>query len=95
MTSVSEEPSSSGSVTVVEEPSQSQTLVLKLKKPKSQKKVEWDSNAVDNEHMGKKKSKCCCIYHKQRGFGESDSESDTSDKELDHCHGNAYEPSDK
>ena len=37
----------------------------------------------------------CCIYHKQRGFGESDSESDTSDKELDHCHGNAYEPSDK
>ena len=33
-------------------------MVLKLRKPKPKKKVEWDSSAVDNENMGKKKSKC-------------------------------------
>ena len=34
---------------------------------------------VDNEHLGRKKSKCCCIYVKPRAFDESDSE-DESDK---------------
>ena len=32
--------------------------MLKLHKPKSDKKVQWDEAVVDNEHMGKKKSKC-------------------------------------
>lgn len=35
-----------------------QTLVLRLQKPKNDKKVQWDEAVVDNEHMGKKKSKC-------------------------------------
>lgn len=40
---------------------------------------------VDNEHMDKKKSKICCIFHPQREFGESsdeslDSSSDSSDE---------------
>ena len=35
-----------------------QTLVLKLHKPKNEKKVQWDEAVVDNEHMNKKKSKC-------------------------------------
>ena len=35
-----------------------ETLVLKLHKPKSSKKVQWDEAVVDNEHLGKKKSKC-------------------------------------
>lgn len=38
--------------------------------------VTWDSEVVDNEHMKKRKSKKCCIFHKQRPFYESDSESD-------------------
>lgn len=37
-----------------------QTLVLRLHKPKTDKKVQWDEAVVDNEHMGKKKSKCEC-----------------------------------
>jgi hypothetical protein len=38
----------------------------------------------------------CCIYHKPRKFGESDSESDgDSDNEAHHCMGNAYEPDSK
>ncbi|KAJ1866965.1 Type 1 phosphatases regulator ypi1 [Coemansia sp. RSA 989] len=36
-------------------------------------RVQWTSDTVDNEHMGKKKSKVCCIYHRQRRFDESDS----------------------
>ncbi|KAI8343583.1 phosphatase inhibitor-domain-containing protein [Chlamydoabsidia padenii] len=43
--------------------------------------VRWDDDVVDNEHMGKKKSKICCIYHKPRQVGESsdsDSSSDSS-----------------
>ncbi len=39
--------------------------------------VRWSQDVVDNEHMNKKKSKKCCIYHKPRVFGEwSDTDSD-------------------
>lgn len=34
--------------------------------------------------MGKKKSKCCCIYVKSKEFGESSSE---SEDECENCHG--------
>ncbi|XP_068732158.1 E3 ubiquitin-protein ligase PPP1R11-like [Montipora capricornis] len=83
--------STSGTVTVTEEanatPTQ-QRMVLKLKKPKTEKKVQWDESAVDNEFMGKKTSKCCCIYSKPKIFGESSSDSDSDDD--DGCHHNAY-----
>ncbi|XP_043259017.1 E3 ubiquitin-protein ligase PPP1R11 [Colletes gigas] len=61
------------------------TVRLRLRKPKSNKKVQWTQGTVDNEHMNKKKSKCCCIYEKPRTFGESSSED--SDDECEHCHG--------
>ena len=36
---------------------------------------------VNNEGMGRKSSKRCCIFHKQRAFGESSTDSDyDSDK---------------
>lgn len=59
---------------------------MKLKKPKPDRKVQWSTETVDNEHMNKKKSKCCCIYEKPRKFGESSSEED-SDDECEHCKG--------
>lgn len=31
---------------------------------------------ADNEGMGRKSSKRCCIFHKQRAFGESSTDSD-------------------
>ena len=34
---------------------------------------------VDNEHLNRKKSKCCCIYVKPKVFGESDTESDSDE----------------
>uniref|UniRef100_A0A1B0DFA1 E3 ubiquitin-protein ligase PPP1R11 n=1 Tax=Phlebotomus papatasi TaxID=29031 RepID=A0A1B0DFA1_PHLPP len=59
-------------------------LRLRLHKPKSDKKVSWGSETVDNEGMGKKKSKCCCVYHKPLSFGESSSE---DEDECEHCYG--------
>eukprot|EP00013_Stygamoeba_regulata_P013888 CAMPEP_0177667248 /NCGR_PEP_ID=MMETSP0447-20121125/22017_1 /TAXON_ID=0 /ORGANISM="Stygamoeba regulata, Strain BSH-02190019" /LENGTH=151 /DNA_ID=CAMNT_0019173457 /DNA_START=121 /DNA_END=576 /DNA_ORIENTATION=- len=51
-------------------PSQTQ----RRKKTKAQ--VHWTNDVVDNEHLGRKSSKVCCIYHKPRRFDESSSESD-------------------
>lgn len=43
-------------------------------------RVTWDEAVVDNEHMNKKKSKSCCIFHKKKSFGDwSDSDSDEDD----------------
>ncbi|KAI9310369.1 phosphatase inhibitor-domain-containing protein [Dichotomocladium elegans] len=36
--------------------------------------IQWDDSVVDNEHLNKKKSKICCIYHKPRAVGESSDE---------------------
>lgn len=36
---------------------------------------------IDNEGMGKKSSKRCCIFHKQRAYDESST--DTSDYDSD------------
>ncbi|OMJ13415.1 Type 1 phosphatases regulator YPI1 [Smittium culicis] len=53
-------------------------------------KVRWAEDTVDNEHMGKKKSKVCCIFKKQRNWDESD----TEDSDSSCCHSdepNEYE----
>ncbi|KAM3596205.1 uncharacterized protein V6R79_010333 [Siganus canaliculatus] len=57
-------------------PQEGRSLTIKLRKRKTEKKVEWSSDTVDNEHLGRRSSKCCCIYEKPRQFGESSSESD-------------------
>lgn len=68
----------------------SQVIHLKLKKPKnSHKQVSWDEHAIDNEHLNKKKSKCCCIYTKPkklRDHGEDES-SESDHDECDSCMG--------
>ncbi|KAL8446543.1 hypothetical protein Emed_004997 [Eimeria media] len=42
------------------------------------KQVSWEEGTLDNENLGKKSSKVCCIYHKPRAFAESSSESSSS-----------------
>lgn len=71
---------------ITQEQAQEETVVLRLHKPKTDKKVQWEEGVVDNEFMGKKKSKCCCIYSKPHKFGESDSESDSDGDDGDCCH---------
>lgn len=44
---------------------QAPVLRLQLAKPKNDKKVAWRSGTVDNENMGKKKSKCKFNYRSQ------------------------------
>ncbi|KAL3282764.1 hypothetical protein HHI36_005931 [Cryptolaemus montrouzieri] len=65
------------------------TVRLRLKKPSTDKKVQWSTETVDNEHMNKKKSKCCCIYTKPRSIDEenSSSSSDSDDEECELCKG--------
>jgi len=61
---------SSNSTTITQENSKEQdtnipTLKLHLKKGKG-KKIQWTEDTVDNEGLGKKKSKCCCQFRKSR-----------------------------
>ncbi|KAF9328206.1 Type 1 phosphatases regulator ypi1 [Podila minutissima] len=59
-----------------EEPTDPIVGVLELTgEPSTGRRVQWDEEVVDNEHMGKKKSKICCIFKKQKEFGESSDES--------------------
>ncbi|XP_004074216.1 E3 ubiquitin-protein ligase PPP1R11 [Oryzias latipes] len=61
------------------------SLTIKLRKRKTEKKVEWSSDTVDNEHLGRRSSKCCCIYEKPRQFGESSSESEGDEDDDEGC----------
>ncbi|KAL2160253.1 hypothetical protein VTH06DRAFT_1426 [Thermothelomyces fergusii] len=45
----------------------------------TRRSVQWRSDVVDNEGLGRKKSKVCCIYHRPRGLDESSDSSSSSD----------------
>lgn len=82
--------SSSSSTTLVLRPqvTDGQVVHLKLKKPKNNhKQVSWDAHTVDNEHLNKKKSKCCCIYEKPKKFGDPKDSDISDDDECDSCMG--------
>lgn len=55
----------------------SATLRLRAE-PEPRRRIQWAEDVIDNEGMGKKSSKVCCIYHKPHEPGDSDSESDSS-----------------
>lgn len=44
--------------------------------------ITWSEDVVDNEGMGRKSSKVCCIYHAPKGIDESSDES-SSDSSSD------------
>ena len=57
-----------------------QLLILTIPK----KKVTWHESVIDNEHMNKRKSNKCCIFHKAYNItgifhemNDSDSDSDS------------------
>uniref|UniRef100_A0A0K0D200 E3 ubiquitin-protein ligase PPP1R11 n=1 Tax=Angiostrongylus cantonensis TaxID=6313 RepID=A0A0K0D200_ANGCA len=49
-------------------------LVLRLSREPERPHVNWTTDTVDNENMGKKKSKCCCIYKKKKTCDDSECE---------------------
>lgn len=53
-----------------------ESVVLRLKR-RAKKKVSWKEGTVDNEGLGRKSSKKCCIFHKEVPFDE-----DCSDDEA-------------
>eukprot|EP00567_Pseudictyota_dubia_P004708 CAMPEP_0197446800 /NCGR_PEP_ID=MMETSP1175-20131217/11656_1 /TAXON_ID=1003142 /ORGANISM="Triceratium dubium, Strain CCMP147" /LENGTH=159 /DNA_ID=CAMNT_0042977963 /DNA_START=43 /DNA_END=522 /DNA_ORIENTATION=- len=57
---------------------QHEVLRLTLRPPQ---RVTWDENVEDNEGLGRKSSKRCCIFHKQRPFGESSTDSSDNDSD--------------
>ncbi|XP_051899921.1 E3 ubiquitin-protein ligase PPP1R11 [Pristis pectinata] len=65
---------------------ENRSITIRLRKRKTNKKVEWSSDTVDNEHLGRRSSKCCCIYEKPRAFGESSSESEDEDGGCGNAH---------
>uniref|UniRef100_A0A7S3P7B7 Type 1 phosphatases regulator n=1 Tax=Amphora coffeiformis TaxID=265554 RepID=A0A7S3P7B7_9STRA len=69
----------------VTETQQSQPEVLRLTL-RGRNNVQWDEAVVDNEGMGRKSSKRCCIFHKRRAFGESST--DSSEEEDKDGNGN-------
>lgn len=44
----------------------------------TQRRIQWTAETVDNEHLNRKKSKVCCIFHRARAVGESSSEEGSS-----------------
>ncbi|CAH0476330.1 unnamed protein product [Peronospora belbahrii] len=57
--------------------------------PRPRPHVTFEDSVVDNEHLGRKRSNKCCIFHKKREFGESSSESD-EDSDNSDCDGEQY-----
>jgi len=70
----------SATVTMTETEEQTEAEVLRLTLA-ARPTVRWDESVMDNEGMGRKSSKRCCIFHKQRSFGESST--DSSDYDSD------------
>ena len=72
----------STTVTITESPAEQQItediLTLTLRARPS---VTWDESVVNNEGLGRKSSKRCCIFHKQRPFGESSTDSSGCDSD--------------
>jgi len=85
----SSKPVSTGnpSTTVTEDTQEvnNETLRLKLKKDGEKKKIQWTEDTVDNEGLGKKKSKICCQYKKPRAHLD-----ESSDDESDDCSGHSH-----
>jgi hypothetical protein len=53
-------------------------LVLKLRARK--RRVRWAEGVEDNEDLCRKKSKCCCVFHRPRAFDESSSDDEEADE---------------
>ncbi|EFO94739.1 hypothetical protein CRE_11485 [Caenorhabditis remanei] len=64
-------------------------LVLRLRAPQpppSPPHVTWAADVVDNEHMGRLKSNCCCIYVPPRRWDDP-STWEPDEHETEHCRG--------
>jgi len=50
-------------------------ITVKLKAAR-RTRVRWADDVIDNEELCRKKSKCCCVYHRPRELDESSDDED-------------------
>ncbi|XP_077489478.1 E3 ubiquitin-protein ligase PPP1R11-like [Amblyomma americanum] len=90
-TATAAEVTASGSLTQQLNPDQQAPAEKPLKitkkgsKQKIRRTVSWTTDTVDNEHLNRKSSKCCCIYVKPTKFG--DDEPDDEEGDCENCRG--------
>ncbi|KAI4719873.1 hypothetical protein E4T48_03924 [Aureobasidium sp. EXF-10727] len=74
-----------GSLTLTASQAGPTTLRLRAEAEPSERRprIQWAEDVIDNEGMGKKSSKVCCIYHKPREAGESSDEDSSSSSSSD------------
>uniref|UniRef100_A0A1I7TGI1 Protein phosphatase 1 regulatory subunit 11 n=1 Tax=Caenorhabditis tropicalis TaxID=1561998 RepID=A0A1I7TGI1_9PELO len=73
-------------VVTVEDQNPPEQLVLRLRAPSSPPHVTWAADVIDNEHMGRLKSNCCCIYVAPRRWDDP-STWEPDEHETEHCRG--------
>jgi hypothetical protein len=59
------------------------TLILGLNNQQGPR-VRWTEETIDNEHLNKKKSKCCCIYTKPHDPQSTNDQTNEFDN-CEHC----------
>jgi len=79
--------SSTGTALKEEETVDSERAVLKLSKAKPKQRIKWTDDTVDNEGLGKRKSKSCCQYKKPRAHLDESSDSDSDSDDCGPCPG--------
>ncbi|VDM28912.1 unnamed protein product [Toxocara canis] len=71
---------------------QQETLVLRLRpRSRSPPHVTWAEGTIDNEHLGRLKSNCCCIWVKPRKWDDP-STWEQDEHETEHCRGHTLPP---
>ncbi|EYB93446.1 hypothetical protein Y032_0182g897 [Ancylostoma ceylanicum] len=53
--------------------------------------VTWAPDVIDNEHLGRLKSNCCCIYTRPRVWNDP-STWEQDEAETEHCRGHTLPP---
>ena len=87
------------------EEKQEETLVMRLRPPPDGPRVTWAEGVIgiafsfshiktghsDNEHLGRLKSNCCCIYTRPRQWDDP-STWEQDEHETEHCRGHTLPP---
>ncbi|KFY30814.1 hypothetical protein V493_01646 [Pseudogymnoascus sp. VKM F-4281 (FW-2241)] len=88
--------SSTSQTTTIRSPSRHQQPVLRLRGAmrgpgeRSDRRIQWAEDVIDNEGLGRKSSKVCCIYHPPKAsIDESSDESSDSSSDSDSDDGSA------
>ncbi|TID15598.1 hypothetical protein E6O75_ATG07926 [Venturia nashicola] len=71
-----------GGATTIQAPQTMPILVLRADSAQ-ERHIQWSEDVVDNENMGKKSSKVCCIYHAPHNAEESSGDDSSSDSSSD------------